>query len=459
MSDYPLSSLLLSLQHHEQSLHGIERHLINQIERAEAEGLITDEKLRAFSSALEQLLSIRTSFHDRLAELSDSLGSEEHQTLPLPEASREEERVETYAPFQTSPGLTPNALTPPMSSSELKADETPALHIEAEGSPEGGELLGEAPTLEPMQSPFSLTQPSVKLQEALSKGTTSLDDRLPHPQPSFATPSATPSGIVASSSPQPSVLPPLMQTPLPVALKSEEALAQEPIAPHEPTPSPQERSEALTLTEEELNESSPASEPTPEELQARADNPYITYVPPTPEPVISEESGGHFEPISDLNFNADPGALDDLDLEDLERSLDQLGAGELEAEALPSLSGAGSQAQEASVKRPPRVSLGVRVEVASDVVRFEAMGHDISAGGIFIETDTPLEPGEQLRLRFELDRTAYVVEVTAQVRWCRLAKDAGPDRPVGGGLRFLNLSEQASAEIAAFTAERLGGGI
>lgn len=450
MSAHSLVSLILSLQHHEQSLHGIERHLVDQIERAEQLNMIPDDQLRSFSAALEQILSIRTGFHERLAELCERLA--DPLTVPLQASAqargREEERVETYAPFQTSPGLIkppPNKINAQLSESLLGVDETPVLD---EVNEEGGapDLLAEAPTLEPSQSPYSLTQPSFKLQEALHKGTTSLDDRLPSPQPYSPAELVEEVSQLQSSSSQPSVLPPLMHTPLPAEFNvSSEEFVTEPLSPPpEPTPEPTDRSEALTLAEEP---------PTPKERPAHND--YITYVPPTPEPVTRSESGGHFEPISDLNFNLDQ--LDQLD--QLERSLEGLDSADQSDAGLPSLSSASSLAQEVSNKRPPRVSLGVKVQVTSDVVRFEAMGHDISEGGIFIETDTPLEPGEQLKLRFELDRTAFVVEVSAQVRWCRLPKDAAPDRPVGGGLRFLNLSEQATAEIMAFTAERIGGGI
>lgn len=477
MSKNNLSSLILSLQHHEQSLHGIELDLIHALEQAESLGLIPDEKLRSFSNALEQILSIRTSFHEHLKELCTTLIFEETPTQTYIDEGSAENPLPPRLQFQTSPGFTPVAhkakLQDPRNNDfVLKMDETP-IHSEIQNqSIKSNELIGEEATLEPTESPFSLTQPSFKLQEALSRGTTSLDDRLPPAQLSPLPNLHNKELIIESKSQQPNVLPPLMHTPLPnhheVILTPEPLTAplvlqtatssSSQVAPFE------DASEALTMVEEQIEEE--LEEQVEEQIEeiinepsieaAYIDQPYITYVPPTPEPVVSSESGGHFEPMSEFNFNKNYSALDQLD--ELEASLEQLEAVDLHS-ALPNREVPSSQAQEMFNQRPPRVSLGVRVDVMSDVVRFEAMGHDISTGGIFIETDTPLEPGEQLKLSFELDRTAFRVEVTAQVRWCRLAKDAGANQPVGGGLRFLDLTEQAAAELSAFTAEKLGSGI
>jgi uncharacterized protein (TIGR02266 family) len=443
MSQHSLSSLILKLQHHEQSLHGIEHELINQVEQAELAGPLRGPLVEALVSAVKQSHEVRSQLHHSLSALCDQL-------LSTRGRAREERQARTPAPFQTSTGNDPaesSAYEPLMQGESgslehgtaelLPLDETPALHTAAQDD----DFIDEAPTLEPQLQPLTLSQPSPKLQEALSAGSTSLDDRLPSPglAPKLA---QVLSSNLDVSSPQPEVLPPLMNTPLPIGM-------------HEYSPLPS-RSEAETRPfSEEVEPLStqssnpalevPALEATPEPA------PYITYVPPTPEPVKPQAHDANPRPHEPIV------KADDLSLDDLDFSLDQVESA-LSA-ALPSLGAGSSRAQEEVAQRAPRVALGVRVMVSTEVVRFEAMGHDISEGGIFIETDTPLEPGEYLSLSFELDRSAFVVKVKAQVRWCRLPRDASESKPVGAGLRFIDLSEQASAEIIAFTSERLGAGI
>jgi hypothetical protein len=64
---------------------------------------------------------------------------------------------------------------------------------------------------------------------------------------------------------------------------------------------------------------------------------------------------------------------------------------------------------------------------------------DLSTSGMFINTSRAYPPGAQIRLRFDLLRTGYIVRAQGEVRYCL------PD--IGIGVQFANLPEPARAAI------------
>jgi len=70
---------------------------------------------------------------------------------------------------------------------------------------------------------------------------------------------------------------------------------------------------------------------------------------------------------------------------------------------------------------------------------------DLSAGGLFVETKTPLQRGEELLLRISfLDKTTPL-EIPGEVRWSRKHASRTPDGkrlPSGMGVEFSKLSEE-----------------
>ncbi|HWQ31390.1 MAG TPA: PilZ domain-containing protein [Blastocatellia bacterium] len=67
--------------------------------------------------------------------------------------------------------------------------------------------------------------------------------------------------------------------------------------------------------------------------------------------------------------------------------------------------------------------------------------HDLSPGGIFLDTQQPFPPGLILQLRFTVGETE--IRTMAEVVYCR------PGR--GIGLKFLNLNGPQAAAIRAVT--------
>jgi len=69
----------------------------------------------------------------------------------------------------------------------------------------------------------------------------------------------------------------------------------------------------------------------------------------------------------------------------------------------------------------------------------------LGAGGLFIETETPLPPGSRLKLRFRLPGGSALHESECQVVWSRRPGDRGSCAP-GMGIEFTDRS--ASRRLA-----------
>lgn len=64
---------------------------------------------------------------------------------------------------------------------------------------------------------------------------------------------------------------------------------------------------------------------------------------------------------------------------------------------------------------------------------------NVSVGGMFIRTDTPLDEGTRFRLRFQVPGRGRPIETYGEVRWTLSPQDAGPMVP-GMGVQFDELS-------------------
>jgi uncharacterized protein (TIGR02266 family) len=78
----------------------------------------------------------------------------------------------------------------------------------------------------------------------------------------------------------------------------------------------------------------------------------------------------------------------------------------------------------------------------------------LGAGGLFIETDAPLDPGSQLRVRFRLPGGAALHSIDGRVTWQHRLADAraGDSRPSGMGVEF---TDALAASALARELERL----
>jgi type IV pilus assembly protein PilZ len=95
-------------------------------------------------------------------------------------------------------------------------------------------------------------------------------------------------------------------------------------------------------------------------------------------------------------------------------------------------------------RRQPRLPISLKVQYRTAGAFLVAYSVNLSKGGIFLETSTPLEIGEHITLEFEVPG-AGKLDVTGIVAWVR--KDSGDGLPDGMGVQFEHLDVQYGARI------------
>jgi uncharacterized protein (TIGR02266 family) len=83
----------------------------------------------------------------------------------------------------------------------------------------------------------------------------------------------------------------------------------------------------------------------------------------------------------------------------------------------------------------PRYERQLDVEVTADGKKLTSKTVNISLGGLFLDSATPLEIGATVQLRFQLPTQPEAVEVAGDVRWV-VKKDG---QHSGIGIRFQGL--------------------
>jgi type IV pilus assembly protein PilZ len=96
-------------------------------------------------------------------------------------------------------------------------------------------------------------------------------------------------------------------------------------------------------------------------------------------------------------------------------------------------------------RKSERVELLVRVTYQSVDELFSEFARNINEGGIFIETDTPQEPGSPVGLQFKLPGSDELIEVVGTVVRSSDGSDAGDS--AGMGIEFGDLNASARQRI------------
>jgi uncharacterized protein (TIGR02266 family) len=102
-------------------------------------------------------------------------------------------------------------------------------------------------------------------------------------------------------------------------------------------------------------------------------------------------------------------------------------------------------------RRYRRRTVRIMVEYLSDTGVQQERATTLGAGGLFIETDSPVAAGSVLKLRFQLSETGAHHEIEGRVIWSKgvANRDAGA---TGMGIEFLN---RAAANALAIELENL----
>lgn len=102
-------------------------------------------------------------------------------------------------------------------------------------------------------------------------------------------------------------------------------------------------------------------------------------------------------------------------------------------------------------RKYPRISSRLRCWCEGDNVTFYARVSNLSEGGLFLRTSTPLETGAVTRLRLRDGDEDSVVEATATVVWSR---QNGQES--GMGLRFEGLDEPSRNHLRKLIQHEVG---
>jgi DNA-binding response OmpR family regulator len=103
-----------------------------------------------------------------------------------------------------------------------------------------------------------------------------------------------------------------------------------------------------------------------------------------------------------------------------------------------------------SVRRGYRVLLRAKVKGSKDDATFFCTSQNISATGILIEADRPMQTGEQLSCSFYLPGST---QVTADGEVARV--ETMPDGKTQYGIRFISISPEHKSAISTFIDEKL----
>ena len=97
-------------------------------------------------------------------------------------------------------------------------------------------------------------------------------------------------------------------------------------------------------------------------------------------------------------------------------------------------------------RRAPRMPFKLEVSYGKGKVLSDdtmSVTFNVSAGGLFLETATPLSPGEALKLKLELPENNCVVYCEGRVAWVNsTTSPIRRDHPAGMGVEFLSIEEE-----------------
>lgn len=99
----------------------------------------------------------------------------------------------------------------------------------------------------------------------------------------------------------------------------------------------------------------------------------------------------------------------------------------------------------------------VRTKSASHGEFTNQVAHDISTGGLFLRTDSPLPPGTLLRMDFPLGSEAAAegangsrAHGVGRVVWIRTPDNSSAEKPAGMGIKFVRVDEPSREMVEAF---------
>ncbi|MEW6668730.1 MAG: TIGR02266 family protein [Thermodesulfobacteriota bacterium] len=104
-------------------------------------------------------------------------------------------------------------------------------------------------------------------------------------------------------------------------------------------------------------------------------------------------------------------------------------------------------------RREPRVPKTLSLTYKDRQSFVKAYSANVSRGGLFIKTDTPLPKGERFLLKLQLPDVGRPLSIECQVAWSKKAGEQGPVGPNGMGIRFLEMDEKDDQVLRRYVQE------
>jgi len=112
------------------------------------------------------------------------------------------------------------------------------------------------------------------------------------------------------------------------------------------------------------------------------------------------------------------------------------------------------QEQHAQSRASVRVPLSLNVSFESRGEVRKCMMKNLSAGGIFVASESPLPIGTPFNVRIHIEKTGEEVELPGEVVSVGASADLAHDEH-GMGIRFVNLTEEQRQQVADFSEEAM----
>ena len=95
----------------------------------------------------------------------------------------------------------------------------------------------------------------------------------------------------------------------------------------------------------------------------------------------------------------------------------------------------------------PRVAKVLNVVYKDKGGFVSAYTENVSGSGMFVKTQKPLEKGESFLLKLSMPDLAEPLKVTCEVAWSRKETDNPARRPMGMGVRFVQISQDDDVKL------------
>jgi uncharacterized protein (TIGR02266 family) len=100
------------------------------------------------------------------------------------------------------------------------------------------------------------------------------------------------------------------------------------------------------------------------------------------------------------------------------------------------------------------IALKIRYKSASVDEFVEHYAADISRGGVFIKSKSPLDVGTLLKFELQLKDETELVAGVGRVVWIRKLEDAFEDHPAGMGIKFVKMDGQSRSFVETLVTKR-----